>query len=109
MHIEKNMCDSLIGTILHISGKAKDTLQAQKVLKFLKLRHDLHPEDMEEGNKYLSPASYNLSKTEKIAMCKCLHGIKVPSGYFANIKRLVNMIDLKLTGMKSHDCHVMMT
>ena len=35
--------------------------------------------------------------------------IKVPSGYFANIKRLVSMEDLKLIGMKSHDCHVLMT
>ena len=62
---------------------------------------------MEEGDKYLGPTSYSMSKVEKIA--KCLHGIKVPSGYSANIKRLVNMKDLKLTGMKSHDCHVMMT
>jgi hypothetical protein len=109
MHIEKNVCDSLIGTLLDIPSKTKDTLQARKDLKCLKLRHDLHPEEMEEGNKYLGPASYNLSKVEKIAMCKCLHGIKVPSGYSANIKRLVNMKDLKLTGIKSHDCHVMMT
>lgn len=109
MHIEKNVCDSLIGTLLDIPGKTKDTLQARKDLKCLKLRQDLHPEDMEEGGTYLGPASYSLSKAEKIAMCKCLHGIKVPSGYSANIKRLVNMKDLKLTGMKSHDCHVMMT
>src|SRR6266542_6803832 len=38
-----------------------------------------------------------------------LNGVKVPSGYSTNIKRLVSMKDLKLIGMKSHDCHVMMT
>jgi len=38
-----------------------------------------------------------------------LHGVKVPSGYSTNIKRLVSMKDLKLIGMKSHDYHVMMT
>ena len=64
---------------------------------------------MEEDDKYLGPASYSLSKTAKITMCKCLHRIKVPSGYSANIKRLLNIEDLKLTGMKSHDGHVMMT
>ena len=81
MHIEKNVCDSLIGTLLDIPGKTKDTLQARNDLKCLKIRQDLHPKDMEEGDKYLGPASYSMSKAEKIAMCKCLHGIKVPSGY----------------------------
>ena len=35
-------------------------------------------------------------------------GGKVPSGYSASIKKLVSMEDLKLIGMKSHDCHVLM-
>ena len=26
MHIEKNICDSIIGTLLNIEGKTKDTL-----------------------------------------------------------------------------------
>lgn len=108
MHIEKNVFDSLIGTFLDIPGKTMDTLQAQKDLKCLNLRQDLHLKDMEEGDKYLGPTSYSLSKAEKITMCKCLHGIKVASSYSANIKRLVNKKDLKLTGMKAHDCHVMM-
>ncbi|KAL4582382.1 hypothetical protein LXL04_006929 [Taraxacum kok-saghyz] len=33
----------------------------------------------------------------------------VPSTYSANIKRFVSMKDYKLIGMKSHDCHVLMT
>nr|GEZ63399.1 hypothetical protein [Tanacetum cinerariifolium] len=35
--------------------------------------------------------------------------LNVPSGYSANIKNLVSMKDLKLLGMKSHDCHVLLT
>ena len=35
--------------------------------------------------------------------------MRVPIGYSSNIKNLVSMKDLKLVGMKSHDCHVMMT
>nr|GEW57322.1 hypothetical protein [Tanacetum cinerariifolium] len=35
--------------------------------------------------------------------------LEVPSGYSANIKNLVSMKDLKLLGMKSHDCHVLLT
>ncbi|XP_071704872.1 uncharacterized protein [Rutidosis leptorrhynchoides] len=30
-------------------------------------------------------------------------------GYSANIRKLVSMKDLKLLGMKSHDCHILMT
>ncbi|GKE19557.1 hypothetical protein Tco_1427134, partial [Tanacetum coccineum] len=54
----------------------------------------------------LLPAFYTMSKIEKTKFCQCLHGIKVPSGYSANIKKLVSMKDLKLSGMKSDDCHM---
>ena len=32
----------------------------------------------------------------------------MPQGYSSNIKTLVSMTDLKLVGLKSHDCHVLM-
>ena len=54
-------------------------------------------------------AAYTLSKEEKTKMRKTLSSIKVSTGYCANIKRLVSMKDLKLRGMKAHDCHVMLT
>ena len=57
MHIEKNVCDSLIGMLLDIPGKIKDTLQARKDMKCLQLRHDLHPKDMQEDSKYLGPCN----------------------------------------------------
>jgi hypothetical protein len=40
---------------------------------------------------------------------KCLEGVKVPSGYCTNIKRVIDKKNYKLIGMKSHDCHVMIT
>src|SRR6266498_4538852 len=46
---------------------------------------------------------------KKKAICKCLRVVRVLAGYSSNIKNLVSMKDLKLVGMKSHDCHVMMT
>ena len=65
---------------------------------------------VEKGNRtYLTPACYTLSRVETTRFCQCLHGIKVPSRYSANIKKLVSMKDLKLLRMKSHDCHVLMT
>jgi len=34
--------------------------------------------------------------------------MKVPQGYSSNIKSLVSVTELKLVGLKSHDCHVLM-
>ena len=34
--------------------------------------------------------------------------MKVPQGYSSNINSLVSVKDLKLVGLKSHDCHVLM-
>ena len=33
MHIEKNICDSIIGTLLNIEGKTQDTIKARKDLE----------------------------------------------------------------------------
>ncbi|XP_074378255.1 uncharacterized protein LOC141719758 [Apium graveolens] len=57
---------------------------------------------------YLPPACYTLSRKEKISFCECLSSVKVPSRYSSNPKNIVSMKDLKLVGMKSHDCHVLM-
>ncbi|KAJ9560349.1 hypothetical protein OSB04_005509 [Centaurea solstitialis] len=108
MHIEKNVCDSLLGLLLNIPGKTKDGVKVRKDMVEMGIRSQLAP--VESGNRtYLPPACYTLSKAEKTRFCQCLYGIKVPSGYSANIKKLVSMKDLKLLGMKSHDCHVLMT
>jgi len=49
-----------------------------------------------------------MSTKEKKQFCNCLKNEKVPQGYFSNIKSLVAVNDLKLVGLKSHDCHVLM-
>jgi hypothetical protein len=41
MHVEKNVCEALIGTMLDIPGKIKDTLKAPMDLEEMKLRKDL--------------------------------------------------------------------
>jgi hypothetical protein len=41
-------------------------------------------------------------------LCQFLHEVKVPEGYSSNISNLVSMNDLKIRGLKSHDCHVLM-
>jgi hypothetical protein len=42
-------------------------------------------------------------------MFECLSSIKVPSGFFSNIKHIINVPKKKFVNLKSHDCHVIMT
>jgi hypothetical protein len=48
---------------------------------------------------------------EKHALISFFNQLKVPTGYYANPKRLVNMKELKFNygTMKAHDYHVIMT
>ncbi|XP_074336479.1 uncharacterized protein LOC141673626 [Apium graveolens] len=107
MHIEKNVCESIIGTLLNIPGKIKDGKKARLDLQEIGVRTELAPQ--QSGKRaYLPSACYTLSRKEKISFCECLSGVKVPSGYSSKPKNVVSMKDLKLVGMKSHDCHVFM-
>jgi hypothetical protein len=49
MHVEKNVCEALVGTLLDIPGKTKDTLKAWMDLEEMKLKKDLHHETLENG------------------------------------------------------------
>ena len=49
-----------------------------------------------------------MSTKEKRSFFHCLWNVKVPEGYSSNINSLVSIKDLKLVGLKSHDCHVLM-
>ena len=107
MHVVKNVCDNIIGTLLNIPGKTKNGVKCRKDLLDLGLREELTPQI--EGNRtYLPPACYTLSREEKKRVCETLHQLKVPDGYSSNFANLLSMQDLKLVGLKSHDCHILM-
>jgi len=73
----------------------------------MKIREDLAPREVGRRS-YLPPACYTMSRQEKISFCLCLKSVKVPQGYSSNIQSLVSMEDLKLVGLMSHDCHILM-
>ncbi|XP_062089145.1 uncharacterized protein LOC133795705 [Humulus lupulus] len=107
MHIEKNVCDNIIGTLLDIEGKSKDTLKARKDLENLNIRSDLWLKKS-SNNKIEKPhASYTLTKEECKEFCKFIRSVRLPDGYASNISRCVTDND-KLGGMKSHDCHILL-
>nr|XP_011463602.1 PREDICTED: uncharacterized protein LOC101298016 [Fragaria vesca subsp. vesca] len=78
MHIEKNCCDAILGTLLNIPGKTKDGVAARLGMVDMGICTDLKPT---AGG---------------------------PSRFSSNIRNLVSVNDLKLGNLKSHDCHVIM-
>ncbi|CAL2228592.1 unnamed protein product [Prunus armeniaca] len=107
MHIKKNVCDSIIGTLLEIPGKNKDGIATWLDLLNMGVKTDLQPEYGQRRTR-LPPGPWNLSRAEKRAVCNSLYGMKVPEGYCSNIKNLVSLKDSRLLGLKSHDCHTLM-
>ena len=55
------------------------------------------------------PSCFTLDPKEVDQLFKCLAGIKVSSGYYGKISRYLDTKKKRFSGMKSHDCHVMMT
>ena len=61
MHIEKNVCESIFGTLLDIKDKSKDGKKFCDELQQLGIRKSLWPQ--QKGKKiFLPPAPHTLSK-----------------------------------------------
>ena len=84
MHIEKNVSDAILGTLMNIKGKTKDTVKAWLDFINLKIRSELHP--ILDGDKvHLPAASYTLKQHEKALLCEMFGNLKSPDGYLSNI------------------------
>ena len=134
MHITKNVCESLVATIINMPDRTKDGPKARHDLICLGIRKELHggrttPDDQEDdddhesettqgrrkGKKfkkneyYCPPSCFTLSQDEIKQFFKCLLGVKFPYGYAGKISRYLDEAKQRFSGMKSHDCAVLMT
>ena len=109
MHIEKNICDNILGTLLNIDGKSKDHLNARYDLQEIGIREVLHPVLSTDGN-YLEmrAAIFEMTNKEKEIFCSVLENAKLPYGCAANISRYANKKERKIAGYKSHDAHFLL-
>lgn len=108
MHLEKNVCDNFIGTLLAILRKSKDGLKARQDLVELGIRKDLQPIVDAKGKEIAPDAPFTMSKEQKNTLCSILQKLRTPDGYASNISRCVNMQECTLSGLKSHDNHVLL-
>ncbi|KAL6129740.1 hypothetical protein ACLB2K_073089 [Fragaria x ananassa] len=107
MHIEKNCCDAILGTLLNIPGKTKDGVASRLDMVDMGIHTDLKPTAGVKRDK-LPLASWNLFVDERKIVCNSFFHMKGPSRFSSNIWNLVSVNDLKLGNLKSHDCHVIM-
>ncbi|KAL0340301.1 UNVERIFIED_CONTAM: hypothetical protein Sradi_4546900 [Sesamum radiatum] len=65
--------------------------------------------ELDEHRPNIMPkAVYTLENEQKRRVCEYIRGLKFPDGYASNLARCVDMTELWMHGMKSHDCHVFM-
>jgi hypothetical protein len=50
---------------------------------------------------------YSLTVDAKKVLLEWIRELHLPDGYSTNLSRCVDMRELKMAGMKSHDCHVL--
>ncbi|XP_074323263.1 uncharacterized protein LOC141660197 [Apium graveolens] len=104
MHIEKNLCEAMLGTLLNIPGKTKDRESVHLDMAEMGIRLELRPKT--PGKKEKVPlASWNLSHAEKKTVCSAFLQMKLSDGFCSNIKNLAvcsKVIDVeKLEKMQS--------
>jgi len=108
MHIEKNICENVIRTILNIERKPKEHLKARLDLVEMGIRKDLHPINIGPNKVVLPHARFSLSLKEKGIFCRVLKEVKVLESYGSNVSRCVNLEQHNILGLKSHDFHILM-
>ncbi|XP_042958047.1 uncharacterized protein LOC122293557 [Carya illinoinensis] len=107
MHIEKNVFDNILCTLMNMPGKSKDNINSRRDLEIFGFRKELHLKY--EGERVTMPhTSYTLHGDERKQFCSWLADVKFPDGFASNISHCVSVRDCRISGLKSHDCHVFM-
>jgi hypothetical protein len=85
--------------------RLSDTANARRDLREMSIRKELHLQTNGATTK-MPIAAYTLTRDEKNRLCEWLKCVKFLDGYASNIGRCVNKHPGRISGMKSHNCHV---
>ena len=108
MRIEKNVMDNILGTLLNVKGWTKDNYKGRLDLAKMGIRRELHLQWKGDDKYMISPACFHMIALEKDGFLQVLRDVKVPDGYASNISCRVNLKERKISGLKSHDNHILM-
>lgn len=107
MHIEKNVCDNVLLTILGVTGKTKDNMNSRRDLQLMGTREQ-HVKMRESGTEYADPAEFEMDNKGKDMFLSALSVSRMPYGAASNIARRVRLQDRSIGGLKSHDNHFLL-
>ena len=108
MHIEKNVMDNILTTLLNVKDQTKDNYKARLDLVEMGIRSELHLQ-RKGDDKYIIPAAcFHMTLSKRDGFLQVLKDVAVLDGYASNISRRVNMKERKISGLKSHDNHILM-
>jgi hypothetical protein len=107
MHVQKNVFENIDNTVLDVDHRSKDNLNARLDLQDMNIRTALHP-DMTAPKPIIPRAMYQMLPQGKNIFCTVIKYARFPDGYASNLYHKVNLEDKRLTGLKSHDCHIIM-
>ena len=108
MHLEKNVMDNILGTVLNLKDWTKDNYKARLDLVDMGIRSELHLRRKGDDKYMIPPACFHITALEKDGFLQVLQDVKVPDGYASNISRHVNLKERKISGLKSHENHILM-
>ncbi|KAL9680110.1 hypothetical protein QQ045_017987 [Rhodiola kirilowii] len=110
MHIEKNVFDNIIGTILALEGKTKDDHKARTGLKEQGVRKHLWAKfkGSSSNREKVTQAPYTVLPKHNVEILEMIKDVKYPYGYAGSLRNKINLLDKKFSGLKTHDCHVML-
>ncbi|GJX93403.1 hypothetical protein Tco_0347989 [Tanacetum coccineum] len=107
MHIEKNVLEAILNTLL-MNDKSKDTAKARQDLKRLGIQSGLWLGQTKNGKCSKPQAAYSFTPENKKKFCQFIKGVKLPDEFGSNFKHKVTNNDTNIMSLKSHDCHIMM-
>ncbi|GJU77932.1 hypothetical protein Tco_1275002 [Tanacetum coccineum] len=91
-----------------MNDKSKDTPKARQDLKNLGIRSELWL-DQNKNEKCSKPqAKYSFTPENRKKFCQFIKEVKLPDGFGSNFKHKATDNDSNITGLKSHDYHIMM-
>ena len=64
MHLKKNICESLVGTVMNTKGKGKDPENAKADLDVMGIHPELYIQEAENGKNHSYSRHHNVQKGE---------------------------------------------
>ncbi|GJV85890.1 putative RNA-directed DNA polymerase [Tanacetum coccineum] len=85
MHIEKNVLESILNTLL-MNDKSKDTAKARQDLKSLGIQSGLWLGQNKNEKCSKPQAAYSFTPADRKKFCQFIKGVKLPDGFGSNFK-----------------------